>query len=310
MNQKNIKQNRQKKNLIKINDKIDRLTIIKDSGQRKDGSIVWECKCDCGSICYKSSKQINSLRGIKSCGCASAKKKNLIGQQFGNLTIIDYTSQERHGSALWKCKCKCGNICYATTEGLRVGDNVSCGCRNLGSEKFANEYKVNLIGNRYGKLLVLNVTEGRTKSRGQIWECQCDCGNICYVSTNHLQTGNTKSCGCLQGHSVGELNIKKILESYNIKFKQEYIFKELPNRRFDFAIFNDNNDLVELIEFDGEQHYIEAPFFKTPLQEQQNIDKEKTDFAEKKNIKLIRIPYWRRDNLTINDLGDLNELSQ
>lgn len=50
---------------------------------------------------------------------------------------------------------------------------------------------VNLIGNHYGKLTVLEKTSSRTKNDNVIWKCQCECGNICYVSTNHLQTKNT-----------------------------------------------------------------------------------------------------------------------
>lgn len=30
-----------------------------------------------------------------------------------------------------------------------------------------------------------------------VWKCLCDCGRTCEVSSNHLQTNNTKSCGCL-----------------------------------------------------------------------------------------------------------------
>ena len=242
------------------------------------------------------------MKGIKSCGCSSIKKKDLIGQKFGLLTVVDYTNKNRHGSALWKCQCECGNICYATTEGLRVGDNVSCGCRNLGSEKFAKRYRVNLTGKRYGKLTVIKATSDRTKSGNQIWECQCDCGNICYVSTNHLQTGNTQSCGCLQGKSIGEIKIKEILDVNNIKYKSEYIFSDLPDRRYDFAILNNDKQVIQLIEFDGEQHYIETPFFKQTLNEQKETDKIKTDFAKKKNIKLVRIPYWKRNEIVLNDL--------
>lgn len=291
--------------MIKVGQKIDRLTVLEDSGKRlKNGkTIIWKCQCDCGEICYKSTTSLNDKKvKTKSCGCASSLKKNIIGQKFGLLTVIDYTNQSRHGSAVWKCQCECGNITYATTEGLRTGDNTTCGCRNRGSEAFAQRYKVDFTGKIFGKLTVIGATDMRTPKGNQIWKCQCECGNICYVSTNHLQTGNTKSCGCLQGISVGELKIKKILEENNINFKSEYIFQDLPTRRYDFAIFDENQKIIQLIEFDGEQHYFETSFFKKTLKEQQEIDKEKNDFAEKKGIKLIRIPYWKRDNLTLEDL--------
>ena len=294
--------------MVKPGEKIDRLRIVEDSGQRKDRSIVWKCQCDCGNICYKTSKQIQKMT-VKSCGCATSKKKNLIGKKFGLLTVIDYTNENRHGSALWKCQCDCGNITYATTEGLRTGDNISCGCRNLAREAFAKRYKVDFTGNKFGKLLVLGATESRTPSGNQIWKCQCDCGNICYVSTNHLQTGNTKSCGCLQNHSWGEIKIRELLDQHNIRYKAEYTFPELPNRRYDFALLDDRDNVIQLIEFDGEQHYFETQFFHTTLSEQQKIDKEKTEFAQSKQIPLTRIPYWKRNTLCFEDLEvGLNEL--
>lgn len=44
------------------------------------------------------------------------------------------------------------------------------------------------------------------------------------------------------------------------------------------------------------------------VQEQQNIDLEKTNFALKKNIPLMRVPYWKRNYITKEDI--LYELSQ
>ena len=290
-----------------VNQKYGRLVVLRESLIKINNQPTWDCLCECGKEIQATTKQLRSGTK-KSCGCI--KRKNIIGQRYGKLTVIDYTNENRHGSALWKCQCDCGNITYATTEGLRVGDNVSCGCRNLGSELFKNKYKVNLSGQIFGKLTVLSATDMRTNAGNQIWKCQCECGNVVYISTNHLQTGNTKSCGCLHGHSTGELKIKQLLDSHNIEYKSEYIFEDLPNRRYDFAIFKDNQ-IVRLIEFDGEQHYIEAPFFKTTLKEQQDIDKEKTNFAISKNIPLTRIPYWKRETLIFEDLEVFSdELSQ
>lgn len=290
-----------------VNQKYGRLVVLRESLIKINNQPTWDCLCECGKEIQATTKQLRSGTK-KSCGCI--KRKNIIGQRYGKLTVIDYTDENRHGSALWKCQCDCGNITYATTEGLRVGDNVSCGCRNLGSERFKERYKVDLTGKIFGKLTVLAATDMRSNKGNQIWKCQCDCGNIAYISTNHLQTGNTKSCGCLQGHSTGELKIKQLLDSHNIEYKSEYIFEDLPNRRYDFAIFKDNQ-IVRLIEFDGEQHYIETPFFKTTLKEQQDIDKEKTNFAISKNIPLTRIPYWKRETLIFEDLEvSNNELSQ
>ena len=57
--------------------------------------------------------------------------------------------------------------------------------------------KVDLTGQRYGRLTVLAPAEntgGRTA-----WLCRCDCGAEVVVRAQHLRTGHTKSCGCQNG---------------------------------------------------------------------------------------------------------------
>lgn len=107
--------------------------------------------------------------------------------------------------------------------------------------------------------MVIKPTEERTKCRSIKWLCQCDCGNITKVSTNNLVQNITFSCGCLK-QSHGAFLIEKFLQEHNIKFKKEYTFYDLksPNKgtlRFDFAIFDKNNNLIQLLEYDGEFHF-------------------------------------------------------
>lgn len=63
------------------------------------------------------------------------------------------------------------------------------------SVKFGNRVK-NLTGQKFNSLTALRMLE--TRNRGYvIWECKCDCGNLCQVSSGKLLSNNTKSCGCL-----------------------------------------------------------------------------------------------------------------
>jgi hypothetical protein len=52
-----------------------------------------------------------------------------------------------------------------------------------------------LKGRKYGRLAVVE----RVANKGDkvAWKCKCDCGNETIVTTTALQSGNTKSCGCL-----------------------------------------------------------------------------------------------------------------
>lgn len=70
--------------------------------------------------------------------------------------------------------------------------------------------KDNLVGQIFGKLVVLERAEDHIQPSGQrkvVWKCQCSCDNktICYVSGYNLKNGHTKSCGCLATEKI--LNI-------------------------------------------------------------------------------------------------------
>ncbi len=56
-----------------------------------------------------------------------------------------------------------------------------------------------LTGQRFGKLVCIAPTEQRAANGSVIWQCQCDCGNKCFVPISQMLSGKTKSCGCL-GH--------------------------------------------------------------------------------------------------------------
>ena len=52
-------------------------------------------------------------------------------------------------------------------------------------------------GNRYHHLTVVARSPDKNKFGHIMWVCQCDCGNRVTVAGGNLQSGNTKSCGCL-----------------------------------------------------------------------------------------------------------------
>jgi hypothetical protein len=66
---------------------------------------------------------------------------------------------------------------------------------------------VDLSGQRFGKLLVLQKAKPHVKPDGQrvtMYKCLCDCGRTAFVGHNKLTSGNTKSCGCLAGRPGGK----------------------------------------------------------------------------------------------------------
>ncbi len=80
----------------------------------------------------------------------------------------------------------------------------------------------NEVGNRYGKLTVLEKTEN--KKGGHIhWKCLCDCGKLTEVSGASLRRGNTKSCGCLAIDLLAGQPPRNSIEQGEAAFNRLYI---------------------------------------------------------------------------------------
>lgn len=56
--------------------------------------------------------------------------------------------------------------------------------------------KLNLLGQRFGRLVVIKECEPINKH--SVWLCKCDCGNVKKVQLSSLRRGLTTSCGCKQ----------------------------------------------------------------------------------------------------------------
>lgn len=135
-----------------------------------------------------------------------SKAIDIAGKRFGRLVAIEPTKGRRDNSVIWKCKCDCGKDAYVAVKDLKYRENTSCGCSRI----------KDLKGYRVGRLLVIEATNKRSGTN-IIWKCQCDCGNVTYVSSGNIVGGKVKSCGCLQK----EKNIEKLNEIRNDTAIQE-----------------------------------------------------------------------------------------
>lgn len=57
-----------------------------------------------------------------------SKIKDLTGQHYGRLTVLDYAGSDKRGKATWRCTCECGNTATVDGYDLRHGHTTSCGC--------------------------------------------------------------------------------------------------------------------------------------------------------------------------------------
>jgi len=224
----------------------------------------------------------------------------MIGKKFDKLTVIKRVNFEDR-RVLFLCKCDCGNEKIVWSKHLISGKTKSCGCYRT---ETLQQLRKDLTGRKFGKLTVVERVENYISPTGQNltqYLCQCDCGsNPVVVSANSLVRGLTSSCGCI--NSKAEFDFELILKSYNIKFERQYKFKDCRNileLPFDFAIFNNDNKLIFLVELNGQQHY--EPRFIGIMTEEESLknfndiqyrDNIKITYCKNNKIDLAIIPYW------------------
>ena len=148
----------------------------------KDKPGYWHCRCDCGN--EKDVRKQGLISGNnKTCGADIHKIKDLTGQVFGKLTVLEY-AETRNNRAHWRCRCECGNEIVVSAHSLHCGKQ-SCGC----------DRAMDLTGRRVGLLTVLYPTEEK-RNGSVMWMCKCDCGNTKLVRAEHIQRNAVNSCGC------------------------------------------------------------------------------------------------------------------
>lgn len=122
-----------------------------------------------------------------------ARGRDLTGQRFGRLVVVEKTEKKQDRYVVWKCCCDCGGEIEVNTKRLTRGTITNCGCipkTTVRNGPFAED----LSGRVFGELTVLERAEsrgGRTR-----WKCRCKCGKETVVTARNLKAGRTKSCGC------------------------------------------------------------------------------------------------------------------
>lgn len=131
-------------NLIDLTtQKFGRYTVLERDLTKPKGRVYWLCQCECGNIKSIRGDHLSSGK-IQSCGClqkeivGNIQLKDLIGQQFGELKVIDRAEKPKYikdRSAYWKCLCSCGNEVIYSGHTLKIGKANSCGCLKSLGEK-------------------------------------------------------------------------------------------------------------------------------------------------------------------------------
>lgn len=249
---------------------------------------------------YSEGKSKTEIVKITGCAASTIKKyvqdidnnkvDDMIGKTFGKLIVLSRAPKDNNAAnrcIRYFCKCECGNIINVNGAALRSGHTTSCGCSRKGSTI------KDLTNQKFGYLTAINYAY--SNNNRAIWNCICDCGNKIQVSSHELISGHTTSCGCRK-RSNGEEKIENILIELKVNYATEYKIQDCKYKKvlpFDFAIFDKNNNLLCLIEYQGEQHFKSIDFWggEERFLKQKERDEIKQKYCIQNNIKLIIISY-------------------
>lgn len=156
--------------------------------------------------------------------------KDITGQRYGKLTVIERDLSKQSTATYWTCKCDCGNVVSVRGSNLRASNNPtrSCGCLNKEKNKERIDM-TSLVGKTFGRLTVLerDLTKPYGHGYNSYWKCKCSCGNEISVAKADLNRGHTKSCGCLKSE---RLRNRSALDLTNQRFGHVVALKQLPQQ--------------------------------------------------------------------------------
>lgn len=115
--------------------------------------------------------------------------ENLTDKKYGKLTVLNFNHKNNKGVPYWNCKCECGNTAIIAAPQLKRGRTKSCGC-------LKSARKINISGQRFGMLTVIEEFGRYEKNRAILWNCLCDCGNYRIALQYDLTHGKATNCGC------------------------------------------------------------------------------------------------------------------
>lgn len=183
-----------------VGKKFGMLTVIEDLGYNSHREGKVRCRCDCGKEIVAMSKRLRA--GLTTnCGCSKKHRgyKDLSGQKFGRLTVIEFAGIKNH-CATWRCMCECGNERIVSANNLKNGHTKSCGCYN---RAIVHSLAKDLTGQKFNSWTVIRRVA--YKSNRIMWHCKCECGNERDLSSGQLTSGHSKSCGCEKKKVLAQL---------------------------------------------------------------------------------------------------------
>lgn len=136
-----------------------------------------------------------------------------------------------------------------------------------------------------------------------------ECGHIWSTTLQNFERNNV---GCFKCNNMtkGEKAVKDLLELKGLSYIFQFSFTD-SRKKYDFAVIDAEGLPVLLIEYDGVQHFKPVEYFGGSKTFERNrlSDQEKEAMAATHKVPLLRVPYWKLDDVGSVLLPTLNEVT-
>lgn len=255
-------------------------------------------RCACGNIFERALAEFKygSLFQCRECtGAGKIYTYEDIKQELSDNNIELLSDAYINNQQKLKIKCVNGHITERSIENIRRSNYTCPKCNKVGYGRDTEQLREEIYQATKGEYELLS--EYKTMNT-LVTIKHLECGAEWETTPHNFLDAGNRCPLCRK--SKGERRVIEYLDNKQINYKMEYSFEDLRGDfellRFDFAIFDNKNNLRFLIEYDGEFHYIPA-MGKENLKQQQRYDELKNNYCKTNNIYLLRIPYWEFDNL-------------
>lgn len=144
--------------------------------------------------------------------------KDLSGETYGELKVIERHVKDQNHRWRWLCQCSCGEVVVVQSGNLRSGNTESCGS---GVHREGKTLK-DLVGQTFGELTVISHNKELSRVSGKTqWNCVCSCGTEKIYSRIELIHKNYKTCGIFGKH-LNSNSRKMAFWSERVKEKYDY----------------------------------------------------------------------------------------
>lgn len=249
----------------------------------------------CGYEFWRTPNSFDQSKGCPRCNKRRRYTPKDYEEQLREITngeiipLEDYT--KAHANILHK-HLICGYEWRASPTSIRSGKRCpSCyGNIKIEHHEFVQTVQ-DLTGDEYTVLSEYKNRQSYIKMRHN------PCGTEWNITPGKFKSGR-RCPNCMS--SNGERQIDNYLKTKGYKYKREYAFTDLRSiqpLRFDFALLSEKEEVIALIEYDGQHHFRAIDFFggEKQFQGTKKRDRMKNNYCVENKIPLIRIPYHEQN---------------